>query len=263
MKQRIITGLIGGAGFLFLVWLGDIPYSVLIVLLAVLAFYEYLKMNRTNPASIEGLLGFAAIILIISSQNKIINIFDNIETLETLLILIPIYLTIIVLKKNKVNFDDIGYILLGTIYIGFGFSYMLATRLMENGFSLTLLVLLTTWASDSGAYFTGKYLGKHKLWPAISPNKTIEGATGAIIFAILVSLLTNYFANITESTLTIILIGIIISVAGQMGDLAESALKRSKEIKDSGAILPGHGGVLDRFDSLIFVFPILHLLSIL
>lgn len=262
MKQRIITGIIGGAGFIFLVWLGSIPYSVLIASLAVLAYYEYLKMDNAKIFSIEGLIGFIAVLLIVSFENNPVISLSG-DLISVILISLIIYLILIVLKKNKITFDKVGYYLLGILYIGFGFSYMLTTRLDENGLYLTLLVLFATWSSDSGAYFTGKYLGKRKLWPAISPNKTIEGALGAIFFSVLASLLINYLFGINESLLYSVFVGITISVVGQMGDLVESALKRSKDIKDSGTLIPGHGGVLDRFDSLIFVFPILQILHIL
>jgi len=262
MKQRIITGIIGGAGFIFLVWLGDLPYSVLIISLAILAYYEYLKMDGANIFSIEGLVGFITVFLIVTFENNLV-VSSRVELISIILISLITYLTLIVFKKNKINFDKVGYYLLGILYIGFGFSYMLTTRLDENGLYLTLLVLFATWSSDSGAYFTGKYFGKRKLWPAISPNKTIEGALGAILFSVLASLLINYLFAISDSLFYIVLVGITISIVGQIGDLVESALKRSKNIKDSGAIIPGHGGVLDRFDSLIFVFPLLQILHIL
>lgn len=262
MKQRIITGIIGGTGFIFLVWLGNLPYTFLVVTLAILAYYEYLKMDGTNILSIEGFVGFLTIFLVIAYENYLEN-FYNVDFITLILISLFIYLTLIVLRKNKITFDNVGYYLVGILYIGFGFSYMLTTRLDANGLYLTLLVLFATWSSDSGAYFTGKYFGKRKLWPTISPNKTIEGALGAIFFSVLVSLLINYLFNIYDSLLYSIFVGITISVVGQIGDLVESALKRSKNIKDSGTIIPGHGGILDRFDSLIFVFPILHILQIL
>lgn len=263
MKQRIITGIIGGAGFLLLLYLGSFYYSALIVLLALIGYYEFLKMHKTSSFSVEAVLGFFAILLIIISQNGNIKVLEEIELTKLLIGIMLAFFVVVVLKKNKVTFDDAAYYLLGILYVGFGFSYMLETRLMENGLAITLLVIISTWASDSGAYFTGKYLGKNKLWPAISPKKTIEGSIGGVVFAAIFALITNYFANLTDNYLAIILIGVIIAVTGQFGDLVESALKRSKDVKDSGSLLPGHGGVLDRFDSLIFVFPILNILNII
>lgn len=263
MKQRIVTGLIGGTGFLYLVWVGGIPYATLIGLIAVIGYFELLKMNNTRIYSVEGFIGFTSVILIIFARNPIIKLLHKLDVTTIILWTVIIYLLISVITKNRVTFEHIGFYLLGILYVGFGFSYMLETRLMNEGLYLTFLILGATWASDSGAYFVGKYFGKNKLWPVISPNKTIEGSIGGVLFAILTSLLINYFIGITDNILFIIWAAFIISVTGQIGDLVESALKRAKNVKDSGSLLPGHGGVLDRFDSLIFAFPILHILYII
>ncbi|KXG43418.1 phosphatidate cytidylyltransferase [Tepidibacillus infernus] len=263
MKQRILTGLIGGIGFIYLVWLGELPYTILVILLALIGYYEFLRMNQTPVFSWQGLIGLNTVLFIILTQNSLLAGIDRQQLMSLLLVSLFLYLALIVIKKNEINFDQVSYHLFGAMYIGFGFSYMLETRLMEHGFQFSLLVFLATFASDSGAYFTGKYLGKTKLWPEISPKKTIEGSIGGIVFAIIVSLLLNAMFQITEHFMLMIWAGILIAITGQFGDLIESALKRSKGVKDSGSLLPGHGGVLDRFDSLIFVFPILHLLHIL
>lgn len=263
MKQRIITGLIGGTGFLIFLWYGGIPYSVLIGLLALIAYYELLKMVKAKIYSLEGIIGLSTVLLIIIQSNFTFFWLDNINPVMIILFLMILYLTVPVIKKNKVSFANMGYILLGALYIGFGFSFMLTTRMLDQGLALTLLIMLATWASDSGAYFTGKIFGKHKLWPQISPNKTIEGALGGIFLAVLVSFLINLYINIYQNLFLVLLLGLIISVTGQLGDLVESALKRSNNVKDSGYILPGHGGILDRFDSLIFTFPFLYLVNIL
>lgn len=263
MKQRIITGLIGGIGFLYFVWLGGLPYFLLISLLAWIGYIEILKMNHIHPVSSEGIIGLGTVLFILLIPLQSIFPFFKLEIESVILASLILFLTLIVIKKNKINFDEVASLFLGAFYVGFGFAFMFATRLTDGGFALTLLVLSATWASDSGAYFSGKYLGKKKLWPEISPNKTIEGSFGGILFAVLISLILNYFFSIEENLLQLILIGVLISVIGQIGDLVESALKRTKNIKDSGSLIPGHGGVLDRFDSLIFVFPILYLLHIL
>jgi phosphatidate cytidylyltransferase len=120
--------------------------------------------------------------------------------------------------------------------------------------------LLLIWVTDSGAYFVGRAMGKNKLWPEISPNKTIEGAIGGVVFAVLFSWIYHYFTGVLDNYLIVTVMTIFLSVFGQIGDLVESALKRHYQVKDSGTILPGHGGILDRFDSLLFVLPILHFL---
>lgn len=116
------------------------------------------------------------------------------------------------------------------------------------------------WSTDSGAYFVGKSLGKRKLWPEISPNKTVEGFVGGIVIALVLSTIFQLVANLPIPYFYLLLITLFLSVFGQIGDLVESALKRHYDVKDSGKILPGHGGVLDRFDSFLFVMPFLYFL---
>src|SRR5690606_996650 len=116
------------------------------------------------------------------------------------------------------------------------------------------------WATDTGAYFFGRAFGKHKLWPTISPKKTIEGAIGGIISACIVGISFHLIYPFEHSFWMIVLVTILVSMVGQLGDLVESAYKRYFGVKDSGNILPGHGGILDRFDSLLFVVPFLHLI---
>ena len=132
---------------------------------------------------------------------------------------------------------------------------------MDNGLPLFFFVLFNIWATDSGAYFIGRALGKRKLWPEISPKKTVEGAIGGIASALVLTVIFQLIHPLFSFS-EALLAAIVIAVFGQMGDLVESALKRHYGVKDSGNILPGHGGILDRFDSLIFVLPILHVLQL-
>jgi phosphatidate cytidylyltransferase len=177
---------------------------------------------------------------------------------EVVLLAVLLLLTYTVLIKNRFTFDDAGFVILATIYIGMGFYYFIAIR--EEQLSYVFLALFVTWASDSGAYFIGKSMGKRKLWPDISPNKTIEGSVGGIVCGVIVALLFAFLSPLTESPLHLMVIGLVLSIFGQVGDLVESAFKRHYGVKDSGNILPGHGGVLDRTDSWLFVFPILYFL---
>ena len=128
-----------------------------------------------------------------------------------------------------------------------------------------LLALFIVWATDSGAYLVGTRYGRRKLLPKVSPNKTIEGSLGGIISAVLVSAIFMFIrpqVATPYSFVTMLLLTVIFSIAGQFGDLVESAIKRHFGVKDSGKFIPGHGGVLDRFDSLLFVFPLMHLFGL-
>jgi len=159
----------------------------------------------------------------------------------------------------------------GIIYTGGMLSFAYALRYHPYavgpaaGATILVLPLVLTWAQDTGAYAVGRTMGRHKLIPRVSPGKTVEGAIGGIIVTVFVCWLYVRFALVPHAQLTlspgaIITFGVIVSIAAQVGDLAESLLKREAGVKDSSHIIPGHGGILDRFDSLLFVLPVAYLL---
>lgn len=263
MKQRIITGIVAGAGFLSLIYLGGIPFAILIVLLALIGMWELLKMKRIPPVSLRSGIGFLFVLLLVLPQGLLDAGLWGIDRLELFLSLIVVMLSLTVLTKNKFTFDEAGFTILASVYVGFGFHYFIYARFLDNGLELIFFILLLVWSTDSGAYFAGRSFGKHKLWPEISPKKTIEGSLGGIVLAFIVGMIFISFIPVFTSTLTAVLCILVVSVAGQLGDLVESAFKRHYEVKDSGHVLPGHGGILDRFDSLIFVMPILYLFGFL
>lgn len=158
----------------------------------------------------------------------------------------------------RTNLADISMNLFAAVYTGFLLSFALALGIGEQSFVILLMVFILTWASDVGGYAFGHIYGKHKLAPQLSPAKTREGAAGAFIMAVVAALLLKYVLKIEFSYIFLVLMAIIASAAAQIGDLLESAIKRYFEVKDSGQILPGHGGVLDRFDSLMLVMPVIY-----
>ena len=156
----------------------------------------------------------------------------------------------------------------GILYIGWLLSYMVALRLEpgttaspDAGRNFVFLALFTTFGSDTAAYFIGRALGKHKLAPQISPGKTWEGAIAGLFGAVIISLLftLNTPLQLPLSYGQAILLGVLISIFGQLGDLAESLLKRNSGVKDSGSLMPGHGGLLDRMDSVVFAGVVVYL----
>ena len=163
-----------------------------------------------------------------------------------------------VFSRNDFTFDDAAASVLTSLYVGRGFYYFMQTR--DIGFWMVLLVLFIIWGTDIGAYMIGRKIGKNKLAPAISPNKTIEGSVGGSIAAVLIAIVFFHYYNPLELSLGLqIMLAALLSVCGQMGDLVESAFKRYFGVKDAGKILPGHGGMLDRFDSTLFVMPVFHI----
>ncbi|MFT9847823.1 phosphatidate cytidylyltransferase [Aneurinibacillus sp. REN35] len=258
MKTRVITGILGGAGFLLVVYQGGVWFTALVFFLATLAYYELIRMNHIRLMDWHGIAGLAFLWLLLFPD---LVWSGNMLRGDIVFLFVLLFLFITVASKNRVEYQHVAYLLFSAFYLGIGFHFMNETRI-TNGLMVMLAILFSTWATDTGALFIGKARGKTKLWPSISPNKTIEGALGGIALAMATMLV---FSLLTES-LTIpraLLIGLVISVSGQIGDLMESAIKRTLNVKDSGAILPGHGGMLDRFDSLIIVFPVLHLLHLL
>ncbi|MBA4496235.1 phosphatidate cytidylyltransferase [Paenactinomyces guangxiensis] len=265
MKQRVITGVLGASGFLILLWLGNWWYSGLLLFLATFAFLEYAQMNRLSWRRTPVILGIGLVWFIFVTQLPQLDAISSDPLLHDpnqLLLGLVFFLVLIVLSRNHFDIFQVAYLFIGSIYIGYGFSYMMLTIWKQNGLALTLLVIFITWANDSAAYFIGKRFGKRKLWPEISPNKTIEGSMAGIVFGVIMSVLIFLIFPALGNLLKAIWLGLLISVVGQIGDLIESAWKRTTGVKDSGTILPGHGGVLDRFDSLLFTFIVLHLVRL-
>ncbi|GIO26185.1 phosphatidate cytidylyltransferase [Ornithinibacillus bavariensis] len=258
MKQRILTAIVALILFIPFVIYGGWPFAVAIYLLATIGLTELLKMHKVEWNSFPGLLAIIFLwLLLYPATNGIHNINLATSTAENIVLFVLLLLAYTVLLKNKFTFDDVGFILLAVLYVGMGFFYFLETRNAVNGLAQIFFTLILIWSTDTGAYFTGRAIGKHKLWPEISPNKTIEGAIGGIILASIVGVIFHLIFPFPFSIVTVIIISIVVSVFGQIGDLVESAFKRHYNVKDSGKILPGHGGILDRFDSAIFVFPVL------
>lgn len=157
----------------------------------------------------------------------------------------------------------LGWQVLGLLYIPLLLGHLVLLRQLPDGRGWVFLVLIAVMASDSLAYFSGVRFGKHKLYPQVSPKKSIEGALGGVVGACLGVWLTAFFF-LPDFTLThSLLVGVLLGGAGQIGDLFESLLKRACGVKDSGGIFPGHGGILDRLDSLLFAFPLAYYIALL
>jgi phosphatidate cytidylyltransferase len=257
MKQRIITGVVGAALLIPIVIYGKLPFVLLTYLLATIGLYELLKMRNLSIFSVHGLLSTLMLwVLLFPSQYYHVLQTFNYSKVELGVAFVLLLLAYTVITKNRFTFEDVGFSLLSAIYTGIGFYFFIETR--EAGLVYIFYSLFIMWATDSGAYFVGKAMGKKKLWPEISPNKTVEGSIGGVVCAVIIAVLFSAFSSIHAGLPQLIGITIVLSVFGQIGDLAESAFKRHFNVKDSGNILPGHGGILDRFDSLLFVWPLLH-----
>ncbi|MFT8321463.1 MAG: phosphatidate cytidylyltransferase [Bacillus sp. (in: firmicutes)] len=255
MKQRIITAIIAAGLFLPFVFIGGFPLVLFTFLMAGVGLFELLRMRKIRLFSIPGLLSLLVVWIFIlpADYDGFLDVM-HLSKIEIGLFAVLFYLTYMVASKNHFSIDDAAYSILSVLYMGVGFHFFVEVR--EASVWILFYSLFMIWATDSGAYFIGRALGKRKLWPEISPNKTVEGAIGGIVCAVIVSVLFSAFGYIEWYIIG--LVTIILSAFGQIGDLVESALKRHYEVKDSGKLLPGHGGILDRFDSLLFVWPLLY-----
>ncbi|GIO83808.1 phosphatidate cytidylyltransferase [Paenibacillus faecis] len=264
MRQRLITGLIAGGGFLGICLWGGLGYHALVVMMALIGFYEFVRMIGLPAFGGTAVIGYAGVLYAVFPWS-LLQLTNPLGMMGFFWLLMLLFFIVTVVSKNDIPIGQIALMFLGTVYIGLGFAYLAATRSTPDGHGLfwTILMLAAIWSSDAGAYFTGRRFGKTKLWPAISPNKTVEGAVGGVLLAVIVAALFALFSGGLLPVGRALLLGGSAAVVGQMGDLIQSAYKRVYGIKDSGTLLPGHGGILDRCDSWIAVFPFVHILGLL
>ncbi|PZD93356.1 phosphatidate cytidylyltransferase [Paenibacillus sambharensis] len=262
MKQRMVTGVFAGLVFGIMAILGGWFYEGLLLFLAVVGYFEFVRLNGYRWFDLMPLIGFAGMLVIVTPWEHAGLSEPSLAAVVWILMLLLLSVTVV--TKNRETLDASALLLLGAVYVGYGFSEMMTVRAHgDYGLLYTAIAFGCIWASDIGAYFVGRAVGRTKLWPAISPNKTIEGAVGGIVMSLIVGVL---FWLAAPAVLTIghaLLIGLLASSAGQFGDLIQSAYKRLRGVKDSGRLLPGHGGVLDRCDSWLIVFPLLTLTGLL
>lgn len=257
MKQRVITAVIALIIFIPLLYVGGMPFAILATLLGLIGISEILVMKKKLLVSPEAILAFLMTFTLVEP----VPMLGHIDRTAVLSICSLCMLLLTVTSKNRFSFDDAGVLILGSLYVGMGFHYMIMAR--DAGLLIILYAFLIVWLTDSGAYLIGRKIGKHKLAPHVSPNKTWEGSIGGTVLAVLVLAVYLYFFPQRYSYSMMLLLTLIFSVGGQLGDLVESALKRHYGVKDSGKILPGHGGILDRFDSIMFILPIMFLLNVI
>ena len=255
MKVRVITAIIGIIAVLGLVYLGGWFLTGAIFLVSLLAILEYDKMLKHFGVHIYlKATAIATAVMVLASG------FYSLKAFLAAIFLAFVLLLYLILGIKKENMTGLIYSAFGAVYFGVGFGSLALLRgshellspvavSMEPGIFLILLALICTWASDSFAYLTGKACGRHKMAPHISPNKTVEGLVGGVILGVLVSFCAGF--DLLEGCI----LSVMAAIMAPMGDLFESYVKRACDIKDSGNILPGHGGMMDRFDSLLFVAP--------
>lgn len=264
MKIRIISSVVGIPILIALVVIGGLPLQLAVTFFALVGIYELYNAINKGIKKINS-IGYIFTVVFINSI-----MYLNMNTVLIFISLFVLALLIdMILEHPKFNIVDVSITFTGFIYVSFLLSHVLLVRQQPNGHIYVWLIFITAWGSDTGAYFIGKAFGNRKLSPILSPNKTIEGSLGGILFSTVLCIAYGLFMNRVFSmdmdylAFKFAIIGIIGSVMGQIGDLAASSIKRYTGIKDYGNLIPGHGGVLDRFDSILFTAPLVYYLIII
>jgi phosphatidate cytidylyltransferase len=260
MKQRIVVGLLALPLVLLPIWLGGIWIALLFVALAIGAgreFYRMVQQGGYHPSRILGMVWLVAI-LAAYYQPQMIPL--------SLVIMAGLIVTLVeAMREKQEPMHTWMATSMGALYLGTMLGQSLALRLLPDGLWWMLFGLAVTWANDSAAYFTGVTVGRHKLWPRLSPKKTWEGTIAGWVAAALAGMIMVSITPLaaTHSLWFGLVVGLFCGLLALLGDLAVSTLKRQVGVKDSGQFLPGHGGVLDRLDSLLFVMPFIYQVVIL
>ncbi|MCA9734816.1 phosphatidate cytidylyltransferase, partial [candidate division KSB1 bacterium] len=245
------------------VWFGGWYFFTLMLLMALFSAYEFVKFTEKKgmqPGLVLTLGSIPALFLLIYFNY----LFYALEFFALYAILLLLYELTRTPNNSLFNFSAA---ISTTLYVGVLYGFLLALRQLPMAFNLpektgavwVFLVLLATWICDTFAYFAGKNLGRHKLAPNVSPNKTIEGAIGGIVGAVLTAVVIQQFFETHFQVVHAAIIGMHIGVFGQLSDLVESLFKRDAGVKDSSSLLPGHGGILDRFDSELLSVPLIYM----
>lgn len=245
MKTRIITGLILLAVILPCVILGGIAFKILLGIVAGVAVFEMLSICNRPRAHfyLYPIVGLFVFYSLFFDQSLLIS--------SEIMILYMIVLMACSMFDDGINFLRLSYYFTAGVLIGMGLHMLYQLRL-TYGFDYILILALATFGTDTGAYFTGMCLGRHKLNPRLSPKKTIEGSIGGIILGTVLSGAYGAYIQIDMPLVWFIVMCFILTITSQIGDLTFSSMKRIFEVKDFSQLLPGHGGILDRFDSTLF-----------
>jgi len=261
IKQRILTAAIAlPLLILFIIYAGTVLFNLLIVAVAALSLHEFyamvLPVERRPESYLATLLGalFAALLCWQAGDAVLLALAGAFLLLALVFLFRHQDISVVV--------GQLGCVMLGWLYVALPLSYIARLHALDSGRAWVFFVLVIVMIGDSAALFSGRALGKHKLYPSVSPNKTIEGSLGGLVGSLVGAVVFTRllmpelgFGFVLGATL-------LIGVVSQLGDLFESLLKRGCNVKDSGTIIPGHGGMLDRLDSLLFAFPVAYYLAL-
>ncbi len=265
MKLRTITSTILLAVMVPILILSEyLIYPIALAIFSVMAVFELLRVIGVHefwkislPAYIMALALPILTHDIFLDQNPELQKNYMLFAVATIFAYMLYIMALAVFSKGELKFSKVAEVFLSVTYVVMSFTALCLLRYIEDGTFCFFLVFLSAWGTDVGAYLVGSLFGKHKLIPDVSPKKSVEGAVGGVIFAIILFIIygaaVTYFSDQTANYLILVITAFILSVVSQIGDLIASLIKREYGIKDYGTILPGHGGIMDRFDSILAV----------
>ncbi len=268
-KTRLLSGIVIAIVMIGFTYLGGVYLAAVLLLASLIGMFEFYRATGvlTDGRRIDPVTGigyaFAVIYYVlmhITGQSMSTLVFT---TVVFLLVLLATY--VFTFPRYKAN--DIVSVFYGFFYVGVMISFMYLTRSLPEGIYIVWLILAASWLCDVFAYATGMLFGKHRLCPNLSPKKSVEGAVGGIVLPALVAgvyayLISPYYQPGYNPVPVFMLLTAVGAAASQLGDLSASAIKRNHDIKDYGSLIPGHGGILDRFDSMIFVAPLVYFIAV-
>ena len=258
--QRVIVALITIPLIIALSYFGKIYFFFFAAGIGLISYYEFHLLAKNKGVFTHLTPGLIAILSILIGSY-----YHTTSFYSLLIIIVLVVLLVELFRKKGSAIHNIGATLLGIMYLGLFTSALISIReiystsadLYNQGGYIIIAVLASIWVCDSAAFFFGVRFGKHKLFPRISPKKSWEGAIAGFVFSVLIMIAAKFIVLEFLQWTTIIAFGIIVGIIGQIGDLVESMLKRDAGVKDSSALIPGHGGIFDRFDSLLYTAPVI------
>ncbi len=255
MKKRIISAIVIVAVFLPFLIIGELPFAIFMSVLSVFGLYELLRVRESKKKFPLVLKIFAYVLTVYYClyNTGAIELYTNFDY-RVMAFIIFLFLSpmVFINDTKRYNLNDALFLIGSVFFIGFSFNLILIIRNYDIAYIIYLLLITTI--TDTFALFTGSLIGEHKLCPKISPKKTIEGLVGGVFMGTFVA--TAFYFTVIRSNISLVLLIVLtmcLSLVGQLGDLVFSSIKRYYDVKDFSEIIPGHGGILDRFDSLIFV----------
>lgn len=254
LRRRVVSAVLLSAAAMLLIWLGTLPFAVLCMGLGVVSANEFFAMVEKkgfHPCTRLGTALILAMMLAAALGGELA--LSRVFTLAA----VAVFVTTLFRPGRRVSaFVDGALTMLAVLYLGWMFSYLLLVRRLPDGAGLVTMLVCASAFTDIGGYFVGRTCGRHQLWPAVSPKKTVEGAVGGLFLAMLACWIAGALLGIAP--VHRVCAAVLVSLVGQVGDLWESAVKREVGVKDSGTAIAGHGGALDRFDSLAFAAPLFY-----